>query len=397
MSRKQMKYEEEDEYQSTSRGRRSKRKKKKSGIATFFKRVLIILLIVMVVGLGVVLGYAYKMYNKIDHTDIDKNDIEVNEGVESKGYVNLMLYGVDARNQKYESGLSDVIMIVSINQDTHKVKIASIYRDTYLQDTKTKTHAFLSGGPAKSMSIINTNLDLDITEYVAVNFDVVVDVVDAVGGVTIDITSEEAGYINQYINEINQVTGHKSSRITKAGTYTLDGVQATAYSRIRYTAGGDWTRTERQRKVLSLVFEKVKTMNLGQINNLADAVLSKMSTNVDIKQMLSLASQASKYEVEETIGWPYDVGDYWENKVWYGPPKNLELQVQRLHKFLFEDEKYEPSTTVKTISSALIKKTGLDLTKAEKDEYEKEIHPSTANENIIDGNIASSGNNTLVQ
>lgn len=400
MARKQMKYEEDDEYQDISRGKKSK--KKKSKVARFFKKVLIIVLILLVIGLGVVLGYAYNMYNKIDHTNINKDDIEVNEGVESKGYINLMLYGVDARNQKYESGLSDVIMIVSINQDTHKVKIASVYRDTYLQDTKTKTfdkitHAFLNGGPAKSMSIINTNLDLDIKEYVAVNFDVVVDVVDAVGGVTIDITAEEAGYINQYINEINQVTGHKSSRITKAGTYTLDGVQATAYSRIRYTSGGDWTRTERQRKVLSLVFEKIKTMNLGQINNLADAVLSKMSTNVDIKQMLSLASQAGKYEVEETIGWPYDVGDYWENKVWYGPPKNLELQVQKLHKFLFEDEEYEPSTTVKTISNALIKKTGLDLTKEEKDKYEAEIHPSAANENIIDGNIASSGNNTLVE
>ncbi len=162
--------------------------------------------------------------NQVEYDNtIDKNNIEVNEGVEEKkGYFNVLLYGVDSRNQKnsYDGANSDVIMIVSINQDTKKVKIASVYRDSYLYDTQTKkfdkiTHAFHSGAE-RSINNINTNLDLDIKDYVAINFSVVVDVVDAVGGVTMDITAEEARYINPYIDEVNRTTGHKSKHITKA-------------------------------------------------------------------------------------------------------------------------------------------------------------------------------------
>lgn len=249
MTDKQMKYnyeneEIEDRKVRSKHGKRAKKKKKsklKRVILTFF--TVFFMILAMMIGVGV--GYAYNMLTVIEEdTSFNKEDIEVNEGVKTTGYRNILLYGVDARNQKnsYDSSLSDVIMIVSINQDTKKVRIASVYRDTYLQNTKTKkfdkiTHAFMQGGPQLSMSTINTNLDLDITDYVAVNFSVVVDAVDAVGGVTLDITSEEAGYINPYIDEVNKTTGHNSKHITKGGTYTLDGVQATAYSRIRYTAG----------------------------------------------------------------------------------------------------------------------------------------------------------------
>ena len=257
MSDKQMKYkyndkEIEDKDIKEKHGKRAKKKKKsklKRVIFTFF----IVFLMVFSMVLGVAVGYAYNMLTEIEQDEsFNKEEIEINEGVKTTGYKNIYLYGVDARNQNksYEKSLSDVIMIVSINQDTKKVRIASVYRDTYLQNTKTKsfdkiTHAFMQGGPSLSMSTLNTNLDLDITEYVAVNFNVVVDAVDAVGGVTMDITSEEAGYINPYIDEVNKTTGHKSKHITKGGTYKLDGVQATAYSRIRYTAG---RRLEENRK-----------------------------------------------------------------------------------------------------------------------------------------------------
>ncbi len=255
-------------------------------------------------------------------------------------------------------------MIVSINQETKKVKIASIYRDTYLQDTKTKkfdkiTHAFMQGGAERSINNINTNLDLDITDYVAINFNVVVDVVDAVGGVTLDITNEEARYINPYIDEVNRDTGHKSKRITKGGTYTLDGVQATAYARIRYTAGGDWKRTERQRTVLNLAFEKAKKMNLLDLKKLADVVLKQVETNVSTTEIISLASKAASYEIDSTIGWPYTVRDYQPADVWYGVPSNLENEVKELHKYLFDEEDYQVSPTVKAISDKLIKQTGI--------------------------------------
>lgn len=368
MSDKQMKRGYDDEIEGKSqKGSKKTKKKKKSKLKRVILTMFVILLMIIALVLGVVVGYGYNMLKQVNQdNDFDISEVDINENVETTGYKNIILYGVDARSQKnsYEGSLSDVIMIVSINQDTKKVKIASVYRDTYLQNPKTKTydkitHAFGSGGPSLSMSILNTNLDLDVTDYVAINFNVVVDVVDAVGGVTMDLTSEEAYYINAYIDEVNKVTGHKSKHITKAGTYTLDGVQATAYARIRYTAGGDWKRTERQRAVLNKVFEKIKTMKLGELNNLANKVMKQVSTNMNTTQILYLASQAGSYEIDGTAGWPYEVADYQPNGVWYGVPRNLEEQVVKLHAYLFDEEDYQVSPTVKSISDTLIKKTGI--------------------------------------
>lgn len=303
----------------------------------------------------------YNKFSQIEYDDLDKNLIEVNEGVQTTGYRNILLLGVDSRENDYSNALSDSIMVVSINQDTKKVKIASLYRDTYLKikgSLDKLTHAYSYGGAVLSLSTINANLDLDLREYVAVNFNVVVDVVNAVGGVTMKITSAEAKYINAYIDEVNKVSGHNSSHITKEGTYTLDGVQALAYSRIRYTDGGDYKRTERQRDVLNLAFEKIKKMNLGQLNNLADTVLREISTNIPATQIIGLLSQVASYEIEETTGWPYDIRGYQPAGVWYGAPVNLEKQVQQLHEFLFDEEDYEVSSKVKAISNEIIKKTG---------------------------------------
>lgn len=219
------KYEENEEIgEIDKQKKKSKKKKRKVNVKRLVFRIFLILLIIILILAGFIFWYGYDKFSKINHdTSFDKNAVEINEGVSTTGYFNIMLFGVDARDQtdSYDSSLSDVIMVVSINQDTKKVKIASIYRDTYLQDKKTQkfdkiTHAFLKGGPSLSMSTINRNLDLDITDYVAINFKVVIDVVDAVGGVTVDISKDEAHWINAYIDEMNKNTGHNSPHITKA-------------------------------------------------------------------------------------------------------------------------------------------------------------------------------------
>ena len=363
MGNKQMSsddYDYDNEPKKVKKGTNKTKKKKKR----IFLKIVIVLLAIIIVFAGILVGFIYSKFTMYNYDDIDESQIEVNEGVETAtGYRNIFLFGVDSRKNSYENTLSDVIMIVSINQDTKKVKIASVYRDTYLKIGKKfdkVTHAYMQGGPTLSMSTLNTNLDLDIKEYVAVNFNVVVDVVDAVGGVEIDITNEEVKYINEYIDEVNNVTGHNSKHVTKAGKQTLDGVQAVAYSRIRYTAGGDYKRTERQREVLDLAFAKIKKMNIGQLNSLADTVLKEISTNITSGQILGLLSQVASYQIEDNTGWPFEGGikGYQPGKVWYGAPVNLEKQVQELHKFLFDKEDYEVSNTVKTISNALIKETG---------------------------------------
>lgn len=344
-----------------------KKKKKKSKAKRIIMKTLIILMLILILLFVGIIAYGFSKLGKIKRDDsFDKNDIEINEGVETTGYMNLYLFGVDARDQNnsYKESLSDVIMVVSINQDTKKVKIASVYRDTYLQDAKLKkfdkiTHSFLRGGPSLSMSSLNTNLDLDITDYVAINFNVVIDVVDAVGGIELDISKEEAREMKNYITEMNNCTGHNSKYIEVPGLQLVDGVQATAYARQRYTGAGDWDRAKRQREVLNLVFEKMKKMNITQLNKLADTVLEKVSTNIETKQILYLITQAASYEVEETVGWPYEVADYEPQDIWYGVPRNLEKQVVKLHEYLFEKENYQVSSAVKNISDKMIRQTGI--------------------------------------
>lgn len=368
MAEKRMKqgdFDEEDipkslrQNNGNSNGKGKKKKKKKKRV---FLKVLLILLAIIVILIGAIVGYGYSKIKMLKYDDIDESQIEVNEGVTaSTGYRNIVLYGVDSRKNSYENTLSDTIMIVSINQDTKKVKIASVYRDSYLKIGSSYdkiTHAYAKGGPTLSLSSLNTNLDLDLKEFVTVNFGVVVDVIDSIGGLDMEITSEELKYINNYIREINNVTGHKAENIKKAGKQHVNGVQALAYSRIRYTAGGDYKRTERQRDILNLVFEKVKKMNLVQLNNLANTILPEVSTNIQTGQIIGLLTQIASYDIEETTGWPYDTKGYQPADVWYGAPVNLEKQVKKLHEFLFDEEDYEVSNTVKTISDTLIKKTG---------------------------------------
>lgn len=335
--------------------------KKKSNI---FLKILLTFVAIVAIVCGVIAGFIHGKLSQIDYKEDKKEnfEVEVNEGVENEGYTNIALFGVDSRDNNYNNTRSDCIIIVSINEKTKKVKLVSVYRDSYLKIPNYSfdkiTHAFAFGGPKLSVNTLNTNLDLDISKYVAVNFDVVVDAVDAVGGIQMDITTEETKYINSYIGEIEEVCGKKSEKITKAGNYNLNGVQALAYSRIRYTAGGDYKRTERMRDVLMKTFAKAKKLNLVELNNLSNKILPELSTNISSLEIISLVSKATKYEIDDSIGWPYEIRAYQPSGVWYGAPVNLEENVKKLHKALFDEEDYEVSNTLKNISNELIKKTG---------------------------------------
>ena len=198
---------------------------------------------------------------------------------------------------------------------------------------------------------------MNINEFVTVNFDSVAEAVDQLGGVQLTITSDEIKYINGYIDETSKVTGKTSKHITEPGTYTVDGVQAVAYSRIRYTDGGDYKRTERMRTVIEAMFSKLKTKNLNQINSFADKILPHVYTNISATDIISMVPSMSKYKVTESIGWPYDTKGKTMDR-WYGIPITLESNVTQLHKEAFGEENYTPSDIVKSISESIIKKTG---------------------------------------
>lgn len=139
---------------------------------------------------------------------------------------------------------------------------------------------------------------------------------------------------------------------------TLDGVQAVAYSRIRYTTGGDYKRTERMRTVLMAIADKAKTMSVSQLNNLANVILPKVYTNIKSDELLSLLPQAATYSFSDSIGWPYETKGATISGVWYGVPVTLEDNVKRLHKEVYGQSDYVVSDKVKTISNSIIKKTG---------------------------------------
>ncbi len=339
-----------------------KKKKRKNKIVLFV--VEIIILAALLVGL-----YVYSRMNQVDSTgEIEQEEVNVELDSETaevlKGYTNIALFGLDNREVgKYTSGNSDTIMIASINNDTKKVKLVSVYRDTFLNvkdDTYRKINAaYALGGPKGAIAALNKNLNLDIVDYVSVDFGAVVDAVDLLDGIELELTNQEVQIMNDnYIDEINKVTNHSSSKLSGGGTHTVDGVQALAYCRIRYTAGDDFKRTERQRTVLTKMIEKAKGSSLTTIGGMIDSMMDEISTSLTSKDLLKLAGDVMGYELAGTHGWPFELctGNYGSQSSLV-VPTDLETNVEELHEYLF-DEKNNVSNTVTGLSDYIRNYTG---------------------------------------
>lgn len=343
-----------------------KKKKMNKGLKIFL--IILLVLVIFILGLGAA-GYTFVngKIGKMQKENIDTTAVGINEETkqELKGYRNIALLGIDSRADDYGLGnRSDCMIIASINQETNAVKLISVYRDTYVYVTEngTKrldkiTHAYSYGGAQNTLKSLNEAMDLNITEFVTVNFDAVIAAVDSLGGVYIDIDESEIKYVNDYIDATSESSRVKSSHITHSGRQKLDGVQAVSYTRVRYTAGGDYKRTERMRTVVEAMLSKAKTLNVGQLNSFADTILPKIRTNISTSEIWGLIPKLASFKVTESIGWPYDTKGITLDR-WYGVPVTLQSNVERLHKEAFEQEDYEASDTVKEMSAAIVKKTG---------------------------------------
>ena len=263
---------------------------------------------------------------------------------------------------------SDCIIIASINNDTKEVKLVSVYRDTLLNtedDTYDKANsAYAVGGAEAAVNMLNRNLDLNIQDYVSVNFLAVADVVDLLGGIDLDLTDEEVVHMNNYCVETSEITGKKYKKIEPevAGTYHLNGVQAVSYSRIRYTEGGDFQRTSRQRLVIEKIAEEAKKADLSTINKIIDAVFPEITTSFTSGEIVKISAGLLQYSIGDNEGFPMDnetpdsIPGYQGS---YVVPKGLEENVIKLHKFLFPDEDYTPTDTLKEISDHIKDVTGI--------------------------------------
>lgn len=274
--------------------------RKKSKKNLWIKIPLGIIITLAIIG-GLIIFTAYNSISKMENVKIDKSDLNINEeeikSYESAGQIkNIALFGIDATDG--EVGRSDSIMIATIDTIHKKVKLTSIMRDSYVDIPGSGmdkiNHAYAYGGPQLSMKTINNNFGLNVENFASVNFSSLPDIIDILGGVELEITEEELQYINEYIDSVNKLKGTSSPHINSAGTQTVDGVQALAYSRIRYTTGGDYMRTERHRNVLSGLFNKLltlpKTSYLGVLND----ILPHIQTNMSSSEIFALGTDSLK-------------------------------------------------------------------------------------------------------
>ena len=362
---------------------KKKTKKKKWKIALFVVELLVIFILVGVC-------WAMSKANKIQHVKITeeekKEELAIDEGImESetlKGYRNIALFGVDSREgQLDKSTRTDTIMIASINLDTKEVKLVSVYRDTWLNlstDSYNKANsAYARGGYKQAIAMLNMNFDLNIEDFVTIGFDGLIDVIDAVGGIEIDVKDAEIPHINSYQKSM---VGHQTGELNAAGepeyyaepyveympvehagVQNLNGLQATAYARVRYV-GSDLERASRQRTVLTKVAKKAMTLNPATLNKIADAVFPKVMTSLELSEILDLLKDIASYDIGETTGFPFE--DYIVPNGHVGSasvvvPVDLEKNVSLLHEFLFGEENYEPSDTVKKCSKKIASDTGI--------------------------------------
>ncbi len=331
-------------------------------------RIFGIIILILVILLVLIIGSLYIFINnklsKIQRVDINESDLSVSSQVEENlsGYRNIALFGIDSRDSSLGKGnRSDCIIIASINNETKEVKLISVYRDTYVNieghGLDKITHAYSYGEAPLAIKTLNENFDLNITEFATVNFDAVAEAINALGGVTIDVQPEEVKYINDYINETSKVTGLTTEKIASSGKQTLDGVQAVAYSRIRYTEGGDYKRAERMRTVVEAMVEKFKTKSIGEMNQIIDKILPEIYTNITASDIFSLLPSVASFKVTDSIGWPYETKGITLDR-WYGIPVTLESNVTKLHEEAFGETDYTPSDRVKEISNQIVQKTG---------------------------------------
>lgn len=345
----------------------SKKEKRKKSL---WKKILLlsvieILTLVMIVCAGYVVRYMnIKPEVQFNIKNVKNQNIDVTKQEQMQGYWTIAVFGVDSRDGGVGRGANaDVQLIVCIDRATGAVKLASVFRDTYLNLAAGSrfakiNEAYADGGPEQAVAALNKNLDLDIEHYATFNWRAVADVITMLGGVDIDITEKEFKYMNAYIHETSieskvNVKNPAAEYIKKPGMQHLDGVQAVAYARLRYM-DDDFTRTKRQREVISQVLDKAKKADLATLTNVIDTVLPQIAFNVDVGDILELAKGVNKYNIVGSEGFPYDLRTQMMGKK--GDcviPLSLASNVTKLHEYLFGDENYKPSSAVWTFSDKI--------------------------------------------
>lgn len=286
-------YNGEDEPTSkkkSSDGGSSKRGKKKKKHVV--RKIIIVLLIIIALLFGLISFLIFKYIGMMNLVETGERQ-ELSVTLQSESYVkNILIIGSDTRNE--ESGRSDTMILVSINSKTKQIVQTSFMRDTlvtipgYGQAKLNAAYAY--GGAELVMDTLEQNFEIEIDKYVRIDFFSFVDIIDAVGGLTLTVDDSEAEAMTDPMNEINDILGRASGEgnLSSGGTYDMDGVQALAYARIRYAGDGDFDRTGRQREVVEELIEKFMSLSIFEMNTALETILPEITTNMEKSELYFL-------------------------------------------------------------------------------------------------------------
>ncbi|MBQ7536392.1 MAG: LCP family protein [Stomatobaculum sp.] len=330
---------------------KKRRRRKRSG--GMIRNIIIVLLLFLTVyGVrNIMFGRSADLLNPLPAEERPK-----------KGFYTVAVFGVDSRDGNIDRALSDVNMIAVLNWETGEIRICSVFRDTFVQINEDGKHhkfneAYFKGGSKQALWTMKYNLDIVPDDYITFNWKAVIDAINIMGGVDIEITEPEFAYINAFITETVEATGIGSVHLKSAGMNHLDGVQAVAYARLRLM-DTDFNRTERQRKVVSLLMDKLKKADTKKRIEVVTSVLPETRTSIFIDDLLPLAKDVSKFYIGKTDGFPFERETTWIEKKDCVVPITLESNVIQLHEFLFDDKDYKPSKSVQEVSNYIIKHIG---------------------------------------
>lgn len=293
--------------------------------------------------------------------NIDKDAISKELYEKYNGYFNIAFFGVDSREGSLGAGTrSDSMMVCSIDMNTHEVKLISVYRDTYLNlgnGSYNKCNAaYAYGGPEQALSMLNMNLDIYVNQYVTVGFEGLIDAIDALGGIPVNVQENEVFHLNNYQMAMAEQLGCEYVPVIYPGLQILNGLQATAYCRIRYTQGDDFRRAERQRYVVSAMLERAGKSSVSSLTDAVSKVLPNISTSLSVGDIVNMLSVAGDYSVTVSDGFPFEGkrnGGTIGSKGSCVVPYDLEANVNYLHKKLYGEENYVLSPDIKKYSDRI--------------------------------------------
>lgn len=385
----------ENQYETNEPARRTGKRQSayKKKIKTLWAILGIEVLFFCLLFIGYGIFYTNSKLDELNYVELNEEELSINEGlptVTKEEYTTIALFGIDARDVSTDAGnRCDTIIVASINNDTKEVRLMSVYRDTFVEFANpsgdydgcyTKiTHSYAFGGAKGAVATLNRNLDLQITDYVTVNFLSLADIVDSLGGITVNVDYDEMCSINTWIPETAEIAGRSYRGLYETGDVTLDGLQAVTYCRIRNIGHGDIDRAGRQREVLSAILDKAKQSNLSTLNNILDVVLPEIQTSLTKQEILALMAGVFDYQIAENDGFPfvYHASNYYDEIAGMNlsivVPGDMKYNVELAHQFLYDaklasvnngteetgEHEYSPSLTLQQINDAILNKTGV--------------------------------------